>query len=214
MALPVRRGARTQRDKLEKYIKLQRSLLGETVFTAVQFNSLLGSAARGTPPQGDAEEEEESEMSEQSCGMFTKMRCWQRLHRGTWSTLQREHRPLDWELRFGGKLGLSSEMHPFHEVLLPVRRLYFHPSYHSSTSSFVRSLSPSHHVPLLFPSESVASRRGASEVLIGATLANGRSLEVAPAGGELTSSPQPSFCTRSGGNKGDEVMAGSRTRRS
>lgn len=64
MALPVRRGARTQRDKLEKYIKLQRSLLGETVFTAVQFNSLLDSAARGTPPQGDAEEEE-SETSEE-----------------------------------------------------------------------------------------------------------------------------------------------------
>lgn len=82
MALPLRRGARTQRDKLEKYIKLQRPLLGETVFTAVQFNSLLDSAARGTPPQGDAEEEE-SEMSEQSCGSFTQMRCWQRLHLGT-----------------------------------------------------------------------------------------------------------------------------------
>lgn len=92
-------------------------------------------------------------------------------------------------------------MHPFSRGPSPVRRLYFHPSYHSSTSSFVRSLSPSHHVPLLFPSESVASRRGASEVLIGATLANGRSLEVAPAGGELTSSPQPAFAPDRAGTK-------------
>lgn len=54
------------------------------------------------------------------------------------------------------------------------------PSRHFSPS-FVRSpFSPSHGVPLLSPSESVASRRGVTEVLIGATLANGGSLEVAP----------------------------------
>lgn len=182
MALPVSRGARTRRDKLEKYIKLQRSLLGETVFTAVQFNSLVDRAGRGTPPQGDVEEEEEHEMLKQSRRLFAKMRCWRRLGRGPWGMPSRGDCPLRWELGFAGKLGLRAFSHslplfPSLLSLFPVlRALPFYVAPRAPSVSF-----------------RVASRRGASEVLIGVMLANGRGLEVAPAGGELTSRPQPAL---------------------
>lgn len=65
--------------------------------------------------------------------------------------------------------------------------------------SFMHSISPSHHVPLLSPSESVASRWGASKVLIGTTLANGGRLEVAR-WCELMLSPHP-LLAWSGRNK-------------
>ncbi len=60
--------------------------------------------------------------------------------------------------------------------------------------------------PLLSPSESVASLRGGSKVLIGTMLANGGRLEVA-CWCELMLSPHP-LLAWSGRNKRKEVMAG------
>lgn len=75
----------------------------------------------------------------------------------------------------------------------------------------MRSLSPSHRVPLLSPSESAASHRGASEVLIGVTLANGGSLEVACGGvGGFHIEPAPSFAPGRAGTKEIKRWRGAR----
>lgn len=97
MAPRVRRGARTQHDKLEKYIKLQRSLLGETVFTAVQFNSL---GDRFASPR--SRRRGGVSMKEQSCRIVPKD-----------ATLQRRRNGV----RQRGKLGPSSS--DTHRSLFP-----------------------------------------------------------------------------------------------
>lgn len=206
MGLPVRRGARTQHDKLEKCIKLQRPLLGETVFTAVQFNS-----AR-LEEQGD--EEEESEMSAQSCRRFPKVRrCKALLQRGAWSYVVARLQTSWLRVEIRQQTRPERRGTPFLQALPPLptsisiplvtlRRLPCVPFLRRATSPFC-----------LLQSQ-FSSRRGANEVLIGATLANGGSLEGAPRWWGGSRGARTRFCTRSRGNKGVEAMAGSRTRRS
>lgn len=109
-----------------------------------------------------------------------------------------------------GKFGMSNEEAAFllsfpHSAPLFLSLLSLLPFFFSPLSCIPFL----HHTtsPLLSPSESVASRWGASKVLIGTTLANGGRLEVA-CWCELMLSPHP-LLAWSGRNKGDEAMAGS-----
>lgn len=200
MALLVRRGARTQHDKLEKYIKLQRSLLGETVFTAVQFNSWDDRFA------SPWDEEKESEIKEQSCRIVYKDATLQRLHRhndvGQW-----DHRCLDGELGFNSKLGLSSEIAPFSTSFS-----HFTPLFPSLLSLFP--------VFCVFTLFCIAPRAPSVSFRVSClTLGSEWSVDWCHAGKwlELGGGPRRScracthFCTQAGGNKGDEATAGRRT---